>query len=384
MFNKKLLNKFRNLDTPFYYYDLDILNKNISNLKSSIQKNNKVHFALKANFNNRILNIIKSSGLGVDAVSSNEIKKALEIGFSSKDIVFAGVGKTDTEIIYSINKEISYINCESFEEINVINKISRNLNKLSSISIRVNPSIETGTHKNIETGNKQNKFGIDINEIADLIDRIKNFKNVLVVGFHFHLGSQIESDLPFLKLSEKANELNNLFYDKKFNIKYINVGGGLSIDYEEPLINPVSNFTRFFQIFNNKLLLKKNQEIHFELGRSIVGQCGFLVSKVLFTKKSFNTDFLIIDAGMNDLIRPALYNSLHKIINISSKNEKNMNYDIVGPICESSDIFANNYNLPISSRNDHIVICSTGAYGESMSSNYNLRNSLNSYFSDTI
>ena len=384
MFNKKLLNKFRNLDTPFYYYDLDILNKNISNLKSSIQKNNKVHFALKANFNNRILSIIKSSGLGVDAVSSNEIKKALEIGFSSKDIVFAGVGKTDTEIIYSINKEISYINCESFEEINVINKISRNLNKLSSISIRVNPCIETGTHKNIETGNKQNKFGIDINQIAHLIDRIKNFKNVLVVGFHFHLGSQIESDLPFLKLSEKANELNNLFYDKKFNIKYINVGGGLSIDYEEPLINPVSNFTRFFQIFNNKLLLKKNQEIHFELGRSIVGQCGFLVSKVLFTKKSFNTDFLIIDAGMNDLIRPALYNSLHKIINISSKNEKNMNYDIVGPICESSDIFANNYNLPISSRNDHIVICSTGAYGESMSSNYNLRNSLNSYFSDTI
>jgi len=213
---------------------------------------------------------------------------------------------------------------------------------------------------------------------------INDFNNISIVGFHFHLGSQIESDLPFLKLCEKANELNELFYNKRFNVKYINVGGGLSIDYEEPLNNSISDFRSFFQIFNNNLILKNNQEIHFELGRSIIGQCGFLVSKVLFTKKSFNKDFLIIDAGMNDLIRPALYNSTHKMINISSKSNKNKNYDVVGPICESSDIFARNYNLPLSSRDDYIVICSTGAYGESMSSNYNLRNSLKSYFSDTI
>ena len=384
MFNKQLLNKFKNLDTPFYYYDLDILIKNISNLKSHLKRNNKVHFALKSNFNDKLLNIIKSSGLGVDAVSSNEIKKALEIGFSPNDIVFAGVGKTDSEIIYSLNKDISYLNCESFQEIKVINEISRNLKKTVSISIRINPSIETGTHKNIETGNKQNKFGIDINEISHLLDMINDFNNISIVGFHFHLGSQIESDLPFLKLCKKANELNELFYNKRFNVKYINVGGGLSIDYEEPLNNSISDFRSFFQIFNNNLILKNNQEIHFELGRSIVGQCGFLVSKVLFTKKSFNKDFLIIDAGMNDLIRPALYNSTHKMINISSKSNKNKNYDVVGPICESSDIFARNYNLPLSSRDDYIVICSTGAYGESMSSNYNLRNSLKSYFSDTI
>lgn len=381
MFNSSLLNRFKSLKTPFYYYNLDILNQNISELFSSIEENNKVHFALKSNSNKKLLEIIKSSGIGIDAVSLNEIKTAIEIGFSPKDIVFAGVGKSDDEIHYALEKEISYLNCESFQEIEVINEISKKINKKAEISIRINPNIKTGTHKNIETGNKNNKFGIDLNEIGFILERVKKLNNITVVGFHFHLGSQIESDIPFHKLSNIANEMNDLFYDNSLIIKYINVGGGLSIDYKDPINNQVSNFKNFFKIFNKNLRLKKNQNIHFELGRSIIGQCGFLVSKVLFFKKSFGRNYIIIDAGMNDLMRPALYNSYHKILNISSKNQNFDKYDVVGPVCESSDVFAINYELPISSRNDIIVICSTGAYGESMSSNYNLRNPLKSYFS---
>lgn len=384
MFNKFLLNKFNSIKTPFYYYNLDILNKNISELFSSLEKTNKVHFALKSNSNKKLLKILKLSGLGIDAVSSNEIKRAIEVGFSPRDIVFAGVGKSDDEIHYALQKEISYLNCESFEEIDVINEISKNMNKIADISIRINPSIKTGTHKNIETGNKNNKFGIDLNDIGLVIERIKDLNNISVVGFHFHLGSQIDSDTPFLKLCEVANEMNDLFYKKNLIVKHINVGGGLSIDYKDPINNQVSDFKNFYKIFNQNLRLKENQNIHSELGRSIIGQCGFLVSKVLFNKKSYGRNYLIVDAGMNDLMRPALYNSFHKILNISSKNLNFKKYDVVGPVCESSDVFATDYELPISSRNDIIIICSTGAYGESMSSNYNLRNSLKSYFSDSI
>tara|TARA_B000000475_G_scaffold90217_1_gene73179 strand:- start:13187 stop:14341 length:1155 start_codon:yes stop_codon:yes gene_type:complete len=384
MFNNSLLNKFNSLKTPFYYYDLDILKNNISELISSLEKNNKVHFALKSNSNIKLLEIIKSSGIGIDAVSSNEIKRAIEVGFLPRDVVFAGVGKTDDEIHYALQNDISYLNCESFEEIDVINEISKKINKKAEISIRINPSIKTGTHRNIETGNKNNKFGIDLNDIGEILERIKVLNNISVVGFHFHLGSQIDSDKPFFKLCEIANEMNDIFYLKNLNVKYINVGGGLSIDYKDPMTNQISNFKNFFKIFNQNLKLKEDQNIHFELGRSIIGQCGFLVSKVLFNKKSFGRNYLIVDAGMNDLMRPALYNSYHKILNISSNNKDFEKYDVVGPVCESSDVFATNYKLPISSRNDHVVICSTGAYGESMSSNYNLRNSLKSYFSDSI
>ena len=384
MFNNSLLNKFNSLKTPFYYYDLDILKNNISELISSLEKNNKVHFALKSNSNKKLLELIKLSGIGIDAVSSNEIKRALEVGFLPRDIVFAGVGKSDEEIHFALQNEISYLNCESFEEIEVINEISKKINKKAEISIRINPSIKTGTHRNIETGNKNNKFGIDLNDIGEILKRIKVLNNISVIGFHFHLGSQIESDIPFLKLCDVANEMNDLFYDNSLNVKYINVGGGLSIDYKDPINNQVSNFRSFFKIFNKNLRLKEKQNIHFELGRSIIGQCGFLVSKVLFNKKSFGRNYLIVDAGMNDLMRPALYNSYHKILNISTKNKNFEKYDVVGPVCESSDVFATNYNLPISLRNDIIVICSTGAYGESMSSNYNLRNSIKSYFSNSI
>ena len=384
MFNIDLLNKFRSLNTPFYYYDLDILKENLNSLKASLNDKNKVHFALKSNFNSKVLGVIKSYGLGIDAVSGNEIKKAIEVGFNPKDIVFAGVGKTDCEIKLSIDNNISYLNCESLQEIEVINNFSSKVDKVTKISIRINPNIKTDTHKNIQTGHRNNKFGIDLNDLNEIIDSAKKLNNIEVIGFHFHLGSQISEKSPFLKLCHVANNVNSLFKNKSIDVKFINVGGGLAIDYKDPIDNRISNFQTFIDIFNKNIFLNDRQLLHFELGRSIVGQCGFLISKILFTKKSYNKNFVIVDAGMNDLVRPALYDSYHKVINISSNESDMINYDVVGPICESSDTFANDYSLPRSKRDDFIVICSAGAYGESMSSNYNLRNKLKSYYSDTI
>ena len=385
MINKgNFISKFKELKTPFYFYNIDILKNTLASLSRSILPNNKVHYAIKANSNERLLEIIKEYSLGIDAVSYNEIRAAINCGFKSKDIVFAGVGKSDEEIINAIKNKISYFNCESLEEIKVIDGLSKILNMKTNVSIRINPNIQTNTHKNIQTGSSDDKFGIDVNSISDILTSINRLNNISIVGIHFHIGSQIRSHDSFLKLSVIANDLNNFFYERNYDIKIINVGGGLSIDYDNPLENIYPEFKSFFNIYNDNIKLRKNQNIHFELGRSIVGQCGFLISRVLFEKESFNNHFIILDSGMNNLIRPALYNASHKIINISSSISTIKNYNIVGPLCESSDTFAENYPLIESKRGDMISICSAGAYGESMSSNYNLREDIKSYFSDTI
>ena len=385
MFNKNdILNKFHKLKTPFYYYDIDILKRNLESLvKYSDREYNKIHYAIKANSNNYLLKIIKEYGIGIDAVSSNEIKEAINTGFESKNIVFAGVGKSDDEITYAIKKNISYFNCESLQELEVINQLAKNLSKKINISIRINPNIKTETHKNIQTGFRDNKFGIDINDVNTIPSLIKKLKNINLVGIHFHLGSQITSNEPFIKLCKVVNDINNFLSENSINIKFINVGGGLSVNYNEPL-NSFPNFKDFFNLYNSNINLKNNQKIHFELGRSIICQCGSLVSRILYTKQSFGRKYIILDSGMNNLIRPALYNSKHIILNLSSNSSDEELYDVVGPICESSDVFRENYSLPKSSRNDIIVICSTGAYGDSMSSNYNLRGNIKSYYSDTI
>ena len=385
MINKvNFLSKFKELKTPFYFYNTDILKNTLASLSKSILPNNKVHYAIKANSNLRLLEIIKEYSLGIDAVSYNEIKAAINCGFKSKDIVFAGVGKSDYEIINAIKNKISYFNCESIEEIKVIDGLSKTLNMKINVSIRINPNIKTNTHKNIQTGSSDDKFGIDVNSISDILTSINRLNNISIIGIHFHIGSQILSYDSFFKLSVIANDLNNFFYDRNYDIKIINVGGGLSIDYDNPQENTYPEFKSFFKIYNDNIKLRKNQKIHFELGRSIVGQCGFLISRVLYEKESFNNHFIILDSGMNNLIRPALYNASHKIINISSPLSSIKNYNIVGPLCESSDTFAENYPLLESKRGDMISICSAGAYGESMSSNYNLRDDIKSYFSDTI
>lgn len=383
MFSSEIVKRFKNLSTPFYYYDISILENNLKLLSNCIEDFNKVHFSVKSNTNPKLLNLIKSYGLGIDAVSSNEIKHCLELGFDSKDVVFAGVGKSDQEIEYAIKNNISYFNAESIQEIEVINAISNKLSRRTNVSIRINPNIKTDTHKKIQTGSSDDKFGIDLNDLY-YIPKLNNLENIRITGIHFHIGSQLINLKPFNELCETSNDVLNYLKENGLKIKNINVGGGLGINYENPEKNLLSNFKDFISLFNKKIKKEKGQFIDFELGRSIVGQCGFLISKILYSKKSYDRNFLILDSGMNNLIRPALYNSRHKISNITSKHKSFLNYDVVGPICESSDTFAKDYKLIKSNRGDLIVIHSCGAYGESMSSNYNLRDNINSYYSDTI
>jgi len=383
VFQSESVKRFINLSTPFYYYDLDILEKNLFNLKNSLKTYNKVHFSVKSNSNPRILRIIKNFNLGIDAVSANEIKHCINLGFNPKDIVFAGVGKSDEEIKYGIINNISYFNVESLQELEVIDSISKKFSKKTTVSIRINPNIKSETHKKIQTGSSDDKFGIDLNDISH-IPKLQKLENIKITGLHFHIGSQIINLKPFHDLCNISNDILNYLRENDIKIKNINVGGGLGIDYEYPEKNLLSNFKEFISLFNNQIRLDKNQSIHFELGRSIVGQCGFLISKILYSKKSYDKNFLILDSGMNNLIRPALYNSKHKISNLTSKNSDHLNYDVAGPICESSDTFAKNYRLVKSIRGDLIAIHSCGAYAESMSSNYNLRDNINSYYSDTI
>jgi len=383
VFSSEIVKRFKNLSTPFYYYDISILENNLKLLSNCIEDFNKVHFSVKSNTNPKLLNLIKSYGLGIDAVSSNEIKHCLELGFDSKDVVFAGVGKSDQEIEYAIKNNISYFNAESIQEIEVINAISNKLSRRTNVSIRINPNIKTDTHKKIQTGSSDDKFGIDLNDIY-YIPKLNNLENIRITGIHFHIGSQLINLKPFNELCETSNDVLNYLKENGLKIKNINVGGGLGINYENPEKNLLSNFKDFISLFNKKIKKEKGQFIDFELGRSIIGQCGFLISKILYSKKSYDRNFLILDSGMNNLIRPALYNSRHKISNITSKHKSFLNYDVVGPICESSDTFAKDYKLIKSNRGDLIVIHSCGAYGESMSSNYNLRDNINSYYSDTI
>ncbi len=383
MFQSELVKRFINLSTPFYYYDLDILEKNLLNLKNSLKPFNKVHFSVKSNTNPRILSVIKNFNLGIDAVSANEIKHCINLGFTPRDIVFAGVGKSDEEIEYGIINNISYFNVESLQELEVIDSISKKFSKKTTVSIRINPNIKSETHKKIQTGSSDDKFGIDLKDISH-IPKLRKLENINITGLHFHIGSQIINLKPFHDLCKISNEILNYLRENDIKIKNINVGGGLGIDYEYPENNLLSNFKEFINLFNNEIRLDKNQSIHFELGRSIVGQCGFLISKILYSKKSYDKNFLILDSGMNNLIRPALYNSKHKISNLTSKNSDHLNYDVAGPICESSDTFAKDYRLVKSIRGDLIAIHSCGAYAESMSSNYNLRDNINSYYSDTI
>lgn len=383
MFSSELLKKFIELPTPFYFYDTDILRENLKSLSNCLKTNNKVFFSVKSNTNPKILNIISDHKLGIDAVSFNEIKHCLRNGFIADDIVFAGVGKTDKEIEDGIKSNISCFNVESFQELDLINKLSKKQSKKTNVSIRINPNITSDTNKKIQTGSDEDKFGIDIKDINH-IPELSKLSNIDITGIHFHIGSQLLDLKPFKKLCVITNDITSHLKENGVKLRNINVGGGLGIDYDDPINNPISNFNDFINLFNKNINLDKNQSIHFELGRSVVGQCGYLISRILYEKISYNKNFLILDSGMNNLIRPALYNSTHKISNISVNNKDYINYDVVGPICESTDTFAKNYKLPSSSRGDLIAIHSCGAYAESMSSNFNLRENIKSYFSDTI
>jgi len=382
MITRETIEKFRDLPTPFYYYDLDILKTTLDTLKKeSLKTGYKIHYALKANPNHRILNLISSFGFGADCVSWNEIDAAIKAGINPAEIVFAGVGKSDREIKSAIAAGIFCFNCESIPEMEVINQFAVIQNKQVDIALRINPLIEAHTHKYITTGVAESKFGINTWELDEVLKRLSDLKNLNLLGIHFHVGSQITRLSVFKSLCARINELQEWFASRNATLRIINVGGGLGIDYENPDTYP--KFGEYFSLLRKFIDLKPGQELHVEPGRSVVGQCGSLISRVLYIKSGSNTKFAIIDAGMTDLIRPALYQANHKIENLTSDRESSR-YDVVGPVCESSDTFARYIELPETQRGDIMAIRSAGAYGEAMASRYNLRDLPRAVYSDEI
>lgn len=370
----KILDKVSGLETPLYCYNLGVLRENLDSLKEHSSKYGyHVHYALKANTNEEVLAVIKEYGLGADCVSGNEVKRALETGFDSRKIVFAGVGKSDKEINLALDAQIFCFNCESISEMQVINDLARDKGVKAQIALRLNPNVNAHTHAYITTGLEENKFGINMWELEDVLKTLNSCPHLILKGLHFHIGSQITDLTPFKNLCTRVNEIQEWFFNHNVILEHINLGGGLGIDYENPDGGP-PDYESYFAIFNNFLNLRPNQEVHFELGRSIVGNMGTLLSRVLYIKKGINTNFAILDAGMTELIRPALYQAFHKIENWSKNSEENYEkYDVVGPICESSDSFGKAVDLPKTERGDLIAIRSAGAYAEVMASAYNLR-----------
>lgn len=370
----KISNQLCQFRTPFYCYDLSLLRSTLGAINKEINGSPfVVHYALKANANPVILNEIVKSGIGADLVSGNEILAAIEAGFEACKMAYAGVGKTDWEIETGIDKDIYCFNVESVPEMEVINEIAALKGKTVGVAIRVNPNIDAHTHRYITTGTTDNKFGIDIPVLDQVVEKAKSLSHIHLRGLHFHIGSQITTLEPYRMLCDKVNELIDHYEKKGINFEMIDVGGGLGVDYENPEENLIAPFHDFFAVFKQGLKLREGQKVHFELGRSIVAQCGALISRVVFVKENSIKKFVILDAGMTDLLRPALYEAHHKIVNLTSQESDMETYDVVGPICESSDVFACDERLPITRRGDFIAILSAGAYGESMASRYNMR-----------
>ncbi len=374
------LQEFRDIATPFYFYDLNLLDRTLSEIKRTARDDRfRVHYAVKANANPGILRRIQAAGLGVDAVSGGEIRAALEAGFRNSDIVFAGVGKTDAEIIMALEEGIGCFNVESTAELMVIDEIASGMGKKATIALRVNPDIDAHTHEYITTGLAENKFGINLDRLDAVIELARSLPAIELTGLHFHIGSQITETEPFVMLCEVINRLQADLEKKGIELKHINVGGGLGIDYADPDRHPIPDFESYFKTFRNHLHLRQGQQVHFELGRSVVAQCGSLITRVLYVKEGSSKRFAIVDAGMSDLIRPALYNAHHKIENLSSPEGELHHYDVVGPICESSDVFGTGEMLPAIRRGDLLALRSAGAYGEIMASQYNCRPLPSSY-----
>lgn len=379
------VNKFRELETPFCYYDVNVLRETLSCINKEAGKYNNfcVHYAVKANANHKVLTIIRESGLGADCVSGGEIRAAIKAGFPTNKIVYAGVGKTDWEINLGLDYDIFCFNVESVPELEIINELAAAKGKTARVAFRINPNVGAHTHANITTGLAENKFGISMEDMDKVIDMAGTLPHVKFVGLHFHIGSQILDMGDFVALCNRVNELQEKLYARQIIVEHINVGGGLGIDYAHPNRQAIPNFTEYFATYHKHLKLRPQQTLHFELGRAVVGQCGSLISKVIYVKQGTNKQFAILDAGMTDLIRPALYQAYHKIENITSE-EPMETYDVVGPICESSDVFGKAIDLNKAHRGDLFALRSAGAYGEIMASAYNCRALPKGYTSEEL
>ena len=380
------LNRLKSLETPLYYYDMELLANTLDAAKTAADKYGfHIHYALKANFNDRILQLIQSKGFGADCVSGNEVQKSLDMGFPASQITFAGVGKSDKEIILALKENIFAFNVESIQELLIIDELAGKIGVKANISLRINPNVDAHTHHYITTGLDENKFGVPNSELENAAAVLRSCENVNLIGLHFHVGSQITDMNVFKSLCVKVNEWKNWFEERGTTIKVLNVGGGLGVDYYQPDTNPMPDFNAYFEVFDKFLERNPNQEVHFELGRALVAQSGTLVSRVLYTKSGVKKYFLILDAGMTELMRPALYQAYHKIEKLGeSSDAQHVNYDVVGPICESSDCFGKEVELPYAERGDLIALRTAGAYGEVMASRYNLRDEIRYLFSNEI
>ena len=377
--------KFRSIQTPFFYYDTDLLRETLTTLKVESKNYNDiiVHYAIKANANPKVLNIICQAGLGADCVSGGEILAAIAAGFPVSKIVYAGVGKSDWEINLALYKNIFCFNVESLPELEIINELAMAKKKIANVAFRINPDIEAHTHANITTGLAENKFGITIESMDHIIKEAYKLENINFIGLHFHIGSQILIMDDFINLCSCINRLQDQLEKQHIVVKHINVGGGLGINYDCPDQNLIPDFKTYFNTYAHHLNLREGQQLHFELGRSIVAQCGSLITRTLYIKQGTQKQFVIVDAGMTDLIRPALYHAYHQIENISSNAPMEV-YDVVGPICESSDVFAKSIELNKTKRGDLLAIRSAGAYGETMASQYNCRQLPQGYITEDL
>ena len=390
MFDSNTIDRFEKIATPFYFYDMDLLRRTVDQVHDLAQKHNlRVHYAVKANSNEKILREISAKGFGADCVSGNEVLHAHECGFPADRIVYAGVGKSDKEICNAMRLGIEAFNCESLQEIFVINEMAREYGMVANVSVRINPDIDAHTHKYVTTGLYENKFGISQHEFDKLIELIGKSRNINFIGLHFHIGSQITRVAEVFALEcRRVNELVAYFERNGLEVKNINLGGGLGVDYDDPDGNPIPDFQTWFRTIDREIVRRPNQTVHVEPGRSIVAQCGTLISRVMFVKSGETKNFLIMDAGMNDLIRPALYGAYHRIENLSATMRpffpSHQAYDIVGPVCESSDVWGAGRLLPLSVRGDLMAIRSTGAYGQVMASRYNMKDLAPAVYSDSI
>ncbi len=390
MLDIKTIERFEKIATPFYFYDMDQFRKTVDHVAELAELNDiKIHYAIKANTERRLLEYISGKGFGADCVSGNEVLHAHSCGFPASKIVYAGVGKSDKEIYESMKLGIEAFNCESLQEIVVINEMARQHGMKANVSVRINPDIDAHTHKYVTTGLYENKFGISNHEFEKLADFIRKSEHINFIGLHFHIGSQITRVEEVFSLEcQRVNRIVEYFEAKGLTVSNINLGGGLGVDYDDPDENAIADFEGWFNAISNNIVRRPDQTVHVEPGRSIVAQCASLISRVLFVKSGETKNFLIMDAGMNDLLRPALYGAYHKIENLSAEQRSFFPtfqaYDIVGPVCESSDVWGAGRLLPLSVRGDIMAIRSAGAYGQVMSNRYNMKDLAPSVFSDSL
>ncbi len=390
MLDTNIIDKFEKIATPFYFYDMDLFRKTVDHAAELAERHDiKIHYAIKANTERRLLEYISSKGFGADCVSGNEVLHAHKCGFPASKIVYAGVGKSDKEIYESMKLGIEAFNCESLQEIFVINEMAHVHGMKANVSVRINPDIDAHTHRYVTTGLYENKFGISNHEFDKLIEIIKNSGHINFIGLHFHIGSQISRVEEVFSLEcQRVNKIVEYFENQGLTVNNINLGGGLGVDYDDPDENTIPDFEGWFNTISSAIVRRPGRMIHVEPGRSLTAQCASLISRVLFVKSGETKNFLIMDAGMNDLLRPALYGAYHKIENLSASQRSFFPtfqaYDIVGPVCESSDVWGAGRLLPLSVRGDLMAIRSAGAYAQVMASRYNMKDLAPSVFSDSL